>query len=116
MIEVVISSVISAAALLALVVMSRKADRRFQHMDRLPMQWSLGGEVTWTAPRRIALSVIPGVAICILLAAVLSTAFLKPHPGQEGLEVPVVLILALSMIGVHALHIWLVGKVTGSQN
>ena len=115
MVETVLSSVISMATIAVLAIMSRKANTRFSHTERLPMQWSLGGGVTWTAPRRIALSVIPCVAFCVLFAAVLSTAFLEPHPGQEGLEVPVVFLLALGLVGLHALHIWLIGKAADSE-
>lgn len=110
MTKVVLAIMIAAFALLILRYNFVRADRRFQHLDRLPMQWSIGGDVTWTAPRRIALLFIPVLALFVLIAAVLSTFFLEPHPGQEGIEVLVVFILSLSLIGAHSLHIWLIGK------
>jgi len=33
------------------------------------MQWSLWGEVNWSAPRAAAFSVVPGLAICAIFAA-----------------------------------------------
>ncbi len=72
-----------------LVRMSFLANERFQDQIRLPMQWFLSGEVTWTAPRRLALAFIPALAIPIIWATVALTIFVPPRPGQEGFEIPV---------------------------
>ena len=38
-----------------MIWMSIIANGKFRDQNRLPMQWLLNGEVTWTAPRGIAL-------------------------------------------------------------
>jgi len=40
-------------------------------VSAIPMQWSLRGEVNWSAPRAAAFSVVPGlaIAICAIFAA-----------------------------------------------
>ncbi len=74
------------------------------------MQWSVAGSVNWTAPRLLALAFTPVLATCILIVAVIATIVLEPRRGQEGSEVQVILALALTFVGVHALHLKLVAK------
>ncbi|WP_239807231.1 hypothetical protein [Croceicoccus hydrothermalis] len=105
-----IQFIIALAAIIVMVAMSFRANSRFRDSDRLPMQWSFGGEVNWTAPRAIALAFTPALATLVLIAASASTVMLEPRAGQEGMEVPVIVILATGFIAVHAFHIWLIGK------
>lgn len=106
MIEALI--VIGAAA--ALIALSLRANVRFRHEDRLPMQWSLNHEVNWTAPRALALAFTPALAICSLFAAGIAMLLMKPRPGQEGLEVPVLLMISFGFIAVHLLHLWMIDR------
>ena len=69
------------------------------------MQWAFSGLVNWSAPRVVALSFTPILAIIILVAVVASSIFLEPRSGQEGWEIPVVLFIALVLVGVRALHL-----------
>ena len=110
-----IEFVIVLGAVLVLIAMSRRADRRFRRVDRLPMQWLLSGEVTWTAPRRIALSLIPGLAATILTAMAVMMRLTKPRPGQEGYEIPILLIMAALWVAIHAFHIWMIGRTLGGR-
>ena len=82
--DTILALLIACATMGALILMSMRADRRFSHRERLPMQWSFGGSVNWRAPRRVALALTPALALLCLLAAVVSTALLAPRPGQEG--------------------------------
>lgn len=100
--------VIGLIVTVILVGMSFLANERFQDRTRLPMQWLLNGDVTWTAPRRLALAFIPGLAIPIIWATVALTIFVAPRPGQEGYEVPVTLVMGGIFVAVHCLHIWLI--------
>ena len=102
---------IATVVILALCFASLKADRRFRNADRLPMQWSLAGEVNWTAPRRLALSFTPALASVILIAIALTILLSgHPRPGQEGLGVPIVLLVGLVFVGVHAMHLRLISR------
>lgn len=74
------------------------------------MQWGLGGNVNWTAPRKIALAIIPAIATCILFATAAAPLVATPRPGQEGDVIPVVFIMAFMFTGIHALHLWLVDR------
>lgn len=105
-----VQACLAAVAILTLIAMSWRANRRMADLDRLPMQWSVAGSVNWTAPRRIALAFTPILATAILLAVVVSTLLLRPRPGQEGFEVPTVLFVAGVFVAVHALHLWLIEK------
>lgn len=108
-----IAFVIVMAAAVLLIAMSLRADARFRHAARLPMQWSFSGEVNWTAPRRIALALLPGLGIVMLTAMAAMMQITRPRPGQEGLEAPVLVVAALILVGLHASHLWMVGRTLG---
>lgn len=97
-------------ALAALALMSWRAGRRFHHQARLPMQWLPDGTVTWMASRRVALAFTPVFATGVLLFTAALSLFATPRAGQEGLEIPVLLGVALMFTGIHALHLFLIGK------
>src|SRR6476619_5668660 len=105
-----VQACISALTICILAVMSIRANNRFKNEDRLPMQWSLDKSVNWTAPRPLALALTPGLAAIVLSATVMLTISAKPRPGQEGLEVPMILFVALVFIAAHALHLWLIER------
>ena len=107
---------VALAAIAALIAMSVRANQRFRKEARLPMQWSFTGSVNWTAPRSIALAFTPALGSCILLAVFVSTWMAQPRPGQEGLEVPVVLAIGLGLVAVHALHLWLIAKAVRNRS
>ncbi|WP_156840315.1 hypothetical protein [Novosphingobium aquimarinum] len=116
MLEFIAALMICIAALSALILLSVRADHRFRHLERLPMQWSLQGKPTWSAPRKLALAFTPGLAAVILTAVVVSVATLEPHPGQEGLEIPVVFLVALSLVATHLFHLWMLDRKTGPKD
>lgn len=90
------------------------ANSRFHALERLPMQWSVSGKVNWTAPRRIALSFTPMLAAIVLGAtAIAILASGDPRPGQEGLGEPVILLVGIVFITVHALHLRLIERSLG---
>lgn len=105
-----IQAFIAVLALVVVTGMSVRANKRFHHEQRLPMQWSFAGSVNWTAPRVLALSFMPVLAVLVLSAATIGTIVSTPRPGQEGLEVPVIMLLSVGLIGAHAFHLWLIGK------
>jgi hypothetical protein len=41
---------------------------------------------------------------------VAQTLFLNSRPGQEGMEIPVVLFAALVFLAAHGFHLWMIGK------
>jgi hypothetical protein len=105
-----IQSIIALMAIAVLIGMSLRANARFRDEPRLPMQWALDGSVNWSAPRRLALALTPALASCVLAAVVAITLFLKPRPGQEGLEIPVVSVMSLGFLGIHWAHIRLIER------
>jgi uncharacterized membrane protein YhhN len=46
----------------------------------------------------------------ILSAIVAATLFLTPRPGQEGMEIPVVIFIALVFLAAHWFHLWMIEK------
>ncbi|AMY69349.1 hypothetical protein [Frigidibacter mobilis] len=93
------SLVIATAALALLAALSLAANRRLRHLGRLPMHWGLAGQVTWTAPRPLALALVPILAAIMLLASALSGA----PPLMTAL-------MALALIAAHLAHLWLIRR------
>lgn len=108
-------AVIAFLGIATLVVMSIRANSRFRDVEKLPMQWSLKGAVNWTAPRKVALSLTPILGAIILIFIAISSVMLEPRPGQEGLEVPITIVVALTLFAVHALHLHLIAKTLNSN-
>ena len=86
------------------------ANSRFRGEDRLPMQWWFTGEVTWSAPRPLALAFIPALAVCAFAAYALLAAKVPPRPGQESMMFPAFIGLGAMFVAVQLLHLWLVEK------
>lgn len=105
-----VQAAIAVFAVATLASMSLIANGRFKHEQRLPMQWSLNGSVNWSAPRPIALAFTPVLAAICLTATAALTTVLQPRAGQEGLVIPANIFVALTFIGAHALHLWLIGR------
>jgi hypothetical protein len=86
------------------------ANSRFRNEDQLPMQWWLTGDVTWSAPRALALAFNSSLATGILMInAVLAMNF-QPKPGQEGMVLPTFIGVGIVSVGIQLLHFWLVEK------
>ncbi|MBB6122839.1 hypothetical protein [Sphingobium subterraneum] len=108
-----IQSIVSLMAIITLAEMSRRANWRYRHEVRLPMQWLLDGTVTRTASRRFALAFIPILLSGILTATVVMSMVLTPRSGQEGFVIPVIALMALLFVGIHAFYLRLIAKSLG---
>lgn len=91
---------IALAGVGVLAAMSFAANRRFQALDRLPMQWSLSGHVNWTAPRAWALLFTP------ILAALVLGVLAWRISSQNGSAIFPLAYTALVFIAAHVLHLW----------
>jgi hypothetical protein len=96
--------------ILALAGVALWANSRFRDEARLPMQWWLTGEVTWSAPRPFALAFVPALGAATLAIFAMAAAKVQPRPGQEGLVVPAFVGLGTLFVAVQLLHLWLVEK------
>ncbi len=101
---------ISALFAIIFVLVAMRANARFRWHDRLPMQWSLTGSVNWTAPRRIALGLLPALGMGLMLFTALITSTVGPRPGQEHLVVPVMFLMGVAVVAIQFLHFWLIDK------
>ena len=54
---------VSVISVLVICALAHRADASFHSEDRLPMQWGVTGEVTWSAPRRVALAFMPALSL-----------------------------------------------------
>jgi len=79
---------IGSAFAAVMIWLALHANARFSGERRLPMQWWLNGEVTWYAPRRIALAFIPTLAIIVFALYVALSLTTKPRAGDEKLVIP----------------------------
>lgn len=100
-------SVIFAAIFAGLSV---RANARFRRHERLPMQWSLAGTVNWTAPRVLALSLVPALGIGLLTFITLLNLNVKPRAGQECMVLPVTIMLGATFVAIQLLHFWMIHK------
>lgn len=87
-----------------------RADARFRKEARLPMQWWLDGQVTWSAPRRLALAFVPSLSLLMLGGFGVLLANAQPRPGQENMVLPAYVALGLISLGAQILHLWLISK------
>lgn len=94
--------IIFAAAIgLTMIVLSVRANSRFRQEEKLPMQWMLSrsrplsSTVIWSAPRAFALSLVPALAILVLSLFAIGSFTLMPRPGQEGMMIPSLALVAL---------------------
>jgi hypothetical protein len=102
---------IAFAVVVILVASSIRANSRFRREERLPMQWSFGGKVNWTAPRRIALAFTPTLAALVLSAVAIAISMSgEARAGQGNMGPLVVLTAGLVFVIVHALHLWLIDR------
>lgn len=95
---------------MALCYVAFLADARFRNEARLPMQWWLDGQVTWTAPRRVALAFVPALSLLMLGGFGVLLANVQPRHGQESMVIPSYMALGLISCGVQIFHLWLVSK------
>ena len=94
---------------LMVIAIAIRANVVLRQEDRVPMQWGITGEVNWTAPRLIGLSVIPAISIVIIILFCLTNVW-PTRPGQEQLRLPVLLVSGVGLVAAQLLHLWLVFK------
>ncbi|BAV64664.1 hypothetical protein [Sphingobium cloacae] len=104
--------VLSLAVIFAVILagLSIWANARFRHHERLPMQWSLTGAVNWTAPRALALSLVPALATGMLAFIAVLALNVRPRAGQENMVLPVTIMIGATFIAVHLFHFRLIDK------
>ncbi|MES2443218.1 MAG: hypothetical protein V4574_10335 [Pseudomonadota bacterium] len=86
------------------------ANKRLRSEARLPMQWWLTGEVTWSAPRPIAVAFVPALAILVFAGLTVVSFYTRPRTGQEGMVIPSLLAVGLIFLAVQLFHLWMVEK------
>ncbi|MCX9146397.1 hypothetical protein [Erythrobacter sp. WG] len=86
------------------------ANAHFANEKRLPMKWWLNGEVTWSAPRPIALAFFPAISIASLFGFSLLLSYSRPRPGQEGMVVPAFIALGAIFVAVQLFHVWMADR------
>jgi heme/copper-type cytochrome/quinol oxidase subunit 3 len=104
--------VLGVAIIFAVILagLSVRANARFQQHERLPMQWSLAGTVNWTAPRALALALIPALGTGLLGFIALLALNVRPRAGQEGMVLPVTMLVGAAFLGAQLVHFWLIER------
>ena len=91
-------------------ILAYRANTRFQNEARLPMQWGFTGQVNWSAPRRVALSFMPILAVALLGFFTIMSINASPKAGQEGLVFPILVLMGITLVAAQLLHFWLVER------
>ena len=86
------------------------ANQRLRSEARLPMQWLLSGEVTWSAPRPIALAFFPALAVLVFASLAVIFFYTRPRPGQEGMLIPSLFAMGFIFLAAQVFHLWMVEK------
>ena len=107
--------VVSVISVLVICALAYRADASFHSEDRLPMQWWITGEVTWSAPRRLALAFMPALAIVSLGFITIMALNVPARPGQEGLVLPTAIGMGAVLVAVQLLHFWLIARTLHRQ-
>ena len=113
--------IVSTIFALVMIGLSIQANARFRQEKTLPMQWRLSRSeplsrsVNWSAPRIVALSFTPSLAIGALALFNVAAVTLTPRPGQEGMLFPSLIFIGSVFVAAHAFHLRLIGK-TLSRN
>ena len=68
----------------AMIALSLRSDRRFRAIDRLPMQWTLTGTVSWHAPRAVALAFTPVLGTMLNWSWARWLCGCRRAPGRRG--------------------------------
>lgn len=108
--------IVSAIFVLVMIGLSIRANARFRQEKTLPMQWRLSRSaplsrsVNWSAPRVVALSFTPCLAIGVLALFNIGAVTLTPRPGQEWMVVPILIFMGSMFVAAHIFHLWLIEK------
>ena len=102
--------IVSVISILMVCALAYRADAWFYHEERLPMQWWITGEVTWSAPRRLALAFIPALAIVSLGFVTIMALSVASQAGQEGRVLLATIGMGATLIAVQLLHFWLIAR------
>ena len=95
---------------LASCALAIRANNRLRGEARLPMQWWLGGEVIWSAPRPIALAFVPALAVLVFAGLTVIFFYTRPRPGQEGMLIPSLFAMGFILLAAQVFHLWMVEK------
>lgn len=91
-----------------MIFLSISANRRFSDHASLPMQWTASGDVSWSAPRALALMFIPVFAAVIV--AIAAFAMTAEGGAANGL---ILGLISLVFLGAYVLHIRLLMRRIG---
>jgi hypothetical protein len=80
------------------------------------MQWWLGGEVIWSAPRPIALAFVPALGVLVFASLTVVSFYTRPRPGQEGMVIPSLLAMGFIFLAAQGFHLWMVEKTVRRDN
>lgn len=99
---------VAIGAVLLLALCSVVAGKRLPPNDLLPMQWNLQKQVTWSAPRWIALSFTPALGAAVLLATAVSLDAAERNGESKGIGT--LIFVAIAFLAGHPLHLWLLHR------
>src|SRR3546814_15059849 len=103
--------ILAAAIGLTMIVLSVRANSRFRQEQKLPMQWMLSrsrplsSTVIWSAPRILAPTLFPVLAIFVRLLLPFAFSPLTPRPAKEGLILPPLFLIGACLSPVKFLHL-----------
>ena len=107
--------IVSVISVLMVCTLAYRANGLFHSEERLPMQWWITGEVTWSAPRRLALAFMPALAIVLLGFVTIMALNVPARAGQEGLVLPTTIGMGATLIAAQLLHFWLIARTLRHQ-
>lgn len=102
--------IVAVIVTIAMVGFALLAHASLPKTKQIPMQWSLRGEINWTAPRAFGLGFFPLLGFTCMVAYILLMEYAGPRPGQENLVIPVMIILGAVLFTIQIIHAYMASK------
>jgi hypothetical protein len=95
---------------LLLTALALRANTHLRAQPWLPMQWGFGGQVTWSAPRHIALAFVPAMSVVVFAILLIPTLTKLLRPDRPAIDLPGLVAIGLLFFAIQQFHLWMIGR------
>jgi len=105
-------TLVATAAFFSLVLagLALRANTRLRGQPWLPMQWWFDGQVTWSAPRPLALAFIPAMSIVVFAILLIPPLTKLLRPDRPPVDLPGLMAIGLLFLAIQQFHFWMISR------
>jgi hypothetical protein len=105
-------TLVATAAFFSLVLagLALRANTRLRGQPWLPMQWWFDGQVTWSAPRPLALAFIPAMSVVVFAILLIPTLTELLRPDRPPIDLPGLMAIGLLFLAIQQFHLWMISR------